>query len=253
MKGAMEYLLPEVIAKLNNSITGEIKTDQVTRVLYSTDASIHKIEPMGVVFPRNTDELITIGQICNQYKIPIIARGSGSGLAGQSIGKGLIIDCSRHINKLVSINPEDQTATVEPGLILDDLNRAAKKYSLQFGPDPASSERATLGGCIGNNAAGAHSILYGMTADHIHSAEVVLSDGSITTFKPVTMEAAHQIADGAVCWYNNRSGRVGRATIAVIGMGRAGFFPKKLGIPRMLFRLGFTGACSTSPLTTRGR
>jgi FAD/FMN-containing dehydrogenase/Fe-S oxidoreductase len=190
----MNELLPEVVAKLKSSITGEIKTDPVSLVLFSTDASIHKIEPMGVVFPRYVDELIPIVQICNQYRIPIIPRGSGSGLAGQSIGRGLIIDCSRYLTKLVSINPEEQSVTVEPGLILDDLNRATKKYNLQYGPDPASSERATLGGCIGNNATGAHSIIYGMTADHIISSEVVLSDGTVTTFKPVSMEDANQIA-----------------------------------------------------------
>jgi FAD/FMN-containing dehydrogenase/Fe-S oxidoreductase len=194
----MSELLPEVVAKLKSSITGEIKTDPVTRVLFSTDASIHKIEPLGVVFPRNIEELIPIVQICNQYTIPLIPRGSGSGLAGQSIGRGLVIDCSRYISKLVNINLEERTATVEPGLILDDLNLAVKKYNLQFGPDPASSERATLGGCIGNNATGAHSILYGMTADHILSAEVVLADGSVTTFEPVSMNVAHQIAEGRV-------------------------------------------------------
>src|SRR4030043_1775574 len=156
----MSQLPQEFVEKLKSSIKGEVKTDPVTRVLFSTDASIHKIEPLGVVFPRNVDELIPITQICGQYKIPIIARGSESGLAGQSIGKGLIVDCSRYLNRVIEINPEELTATVEPGLILDDLNREAKKYSLQFGPDPASSERATLGGWIGNNAAGAHSILY---------------------------------------------------------------------------------------------
>lgn len=191
-------ILPDVIAKLQNTITGEIKTDPVTRVLYSTDASIQKIEPLGVVFPRNTDELFPIVEICNQYHIPVIARGSGSGLAGQAIGAGLIIDCSRYTNRLVNINPEERTATVEPGLILDDLNRAVKKYGLQFGPDPASSERATLGGCIGNNAAGAHSILYGMTADHILSAEVVLADGSVASFKTVTNEYAHQLPENTI-------------------------------------------------------
>ncbi len=194
----MNNLLPEVIAELQRFITGEIKTDPVTRVLFSTDASIHKIEPLGVVFPRNIDELIPIVECCNKYHVPVIPRGSGSGLAGQAVGKGLIIDCSRYINQLVNINLEEQTATVEPGLILDDLNREIKKFGLQFGPDPASSERATLGGCIGNNAAGAHSILHGMTADHILSAEVVLADGSITSFKPVTTEFAYQISAGKV-------------------------------------------------------
>jgi FAD/FMN-containing dehydrogenase/Fe-S oxidoreductase len=177
----MANLSSEIVARLQNSIAGEVKTDQITRVLYSTDASIHKMEPLGVVFPRNIDELEIIVKIANEYHIPLIARGSGSSLAGQSIGNGLIVDCSRYLRKLLDINLEERTAVVEPGLILDDLNRAAKKFDLQFGPDPASSERATLGGCIGNNAAGAHSLIHGMTADHIISAEVVLADGSITT------------------------------------------------------------------------
>ena len=194
----MDELIPEIVAKLKSFITGEVKTDPVTRVLYSTDASIHKIVPMGVVFPRNIDELIPIVKLAHQYNIPLIPRGSGSSLAGQAIGSGVIIDCSRYVNKLVHINCEEQTALVEPGLILDDLNREAKKYNLRFGPDPASSERATLGGSIGNNATGAHSILYGMTADHIISAEVILSDGTVTTLKPISMDDARRIANGVI-------------------------------------------------------
>jgi FAD/FMN-containing dehydrogenase/Fe-S oxidoreductase len=186
----------EFVAELQKAIRGEIKTDLITRTLFSTDASIHKIEPLGVVFPQNTDELIPIVKLCNKYHIPVIPRGSGSGLAGQAIGSGLIIDCSRYLNRLVNINTEEQTAIVEPGLILDDLNRATHPYNLTFGPDPASSERATLGGCIGNNAAGAHSIQYGMTADHVLSAEVVLADGSTTTLKPLSLEFVQQIAGG---------------------------------------------------------
>jgi FAD/FMN-containing dehydrogenase/Fe-S oxidoreductase len=190
----MRQLSTDFITELSKTISGEIKTDPITRVLYSTDASIHKMKPMGVVFPRNSDELIPIVKLAYQYHIPIIPRGSGSSLAGQSIGNGLIIDCSRYLDRIISINPEEYTAIVEPGLILDDLNQAAKKYNLQFGPDPASSERATLGGCIGNNATGAHSIRYGMTADHIISAEVVLADGIDTIFKSVSMDEVRQIA-----------------------------------------------------------
>lgn len=197
-RGDMDELIPEIVAKLKSSISGEVKTDPVTRVLYSTDASIHKIVPMGVVFPRNIDELIPIVKLASQYDIPLIPRGSGSSLAGQAIGNGVIIDCSRHINKLVQINREEQTAIVEPGLILDDLNREAKKYNLRFGPDPASSERATLGGSIGNNATGAHSILYGMTADHIVSAEIVLADGTVTNFKSFSMDEVRRIVNGVI-------------------------------------------------------
>ncbi len=186
----------EFVAELQKAIDGEIKIDPITRTLFSTDASIHKIEPLGVVFPRSTDELAPIVKLCCQYQIPVIPRGSGSGLAGQAIGKGLIVDCSRYIDHLVSIDADEQTAIVEPGLILDDFNRAAHVYHVEFGPDPASSERATLGGCIGNNAAGAHSIQHGMTADHVISAEVVLADGSVTTFKPLSLEFIKSCVDG---------------------------------------------------------
>ena len=186
----MDNLSSEIVTKIKNSITGEVKTDPITRVLYSTDASIHKMEPLGVVFPRNVGELEAIVTLAAEYHIPLIPRGSGSSLAGQSIGNGLIIDCSRYLNKLISVNREEKTAIVEPGLVLDDLNRAVKRYDLQFGPDPASSERATLGGCIGNNAAGAHSILYGMTADHIISTEVVLADGVVSTLRSITLDEA---------------------------------------------------------------
>ncbi len=192
----MDEINPEVIEKLKRTMTGEVKTDLVTRVLYSTDASIHKIRPLGVAFPRHADELAAIVSICSEYKVPVIARGSGSGLAGQAIGPGLIVDCSRYLNKIIQIDRDQQTALVEPGLVLDDLNLEAKKYALRFGPDPASSERATLGGCIGNNATGARSILYGMTADHLISAQVVLADGSVTSFGPVAADERQRIAAG---------------------------------------------------------
>jgi FAD/FMN-containing dehydrogenase/Fe-S oxidoreductase len=190
----MDEIIPEFIAELSNSISGEVKTDPISRVLYSTDASIHQIQPLGVVFPRNGDELRQVVRLCAQFQVPLIPRGSGSSLAGQVVGKGLVIDCSRYVNHLITINQEEEIAVVEPGLILDDLNREAKKYNLQFGPDPASSERATLGGCIGNNATGAHSIIYGMTSDHILSAEVILADGTVTTFKEVTIGEAEERA-----------------------------------------------------------
>lgn len=191
-------LQPEFIADLQHTISGEVKTDPITKVLYSTDASIHKIAPLGVVFPRFTDEIAPIVQLCNQYQVPIIPRGSGSGLAGQAIGKGLIIDCSRYLNRLVSVNPVEKSAVVEPGMILDEFNRQVKRYGLTYGPDPASSERATLGGCIGNNAAGAHSIQHGMTADHLLALEVVLVDGSITTFNQVSLDTAQAISDRTI-------------------------------------------------------
>jgi FAD/FMN-containing dehydrogenase/Fe-S oxidoreductase len=182
-------LSPDFINELHARTTCDIRTDPSTCWLYSTDASIYQIFPLGVAFPRTLDDLAAAVTLGAQYRIPILARGAGSSLAGQAIGAALIIDCSRYLTKIHEINAIHEgdrvvggQITAEPGIVLNALNRAAARYSLQFGPDPASSERATLGGSLANNATGAHSILYGMSADHILSAEVVLSDGTITTF-----------------------------------------------------------------------
>jgi len=169
----------EFLYELHKHFTGDIRTDQASRILYSTDASIYQIEPMGVVLPRTQEDLIAAVELAAKYKIPILPRGAGTSLAGQAVGHALILDCSRWLNQIVDINPETQTAVVEPGVVLSTLNLAAAQYGLMFGPDPASAERATLGGVIANNATGAHSILYGMSADHLISADVILADGSL--------------------------------------------------------------------------
>jgi FAD/FMN-containing dehydrogenase/Fe-S oxidoreductase len=183
-----KYPISDIFAKLQKSIAGEVRIDKASRILYSTDASIYQIEPIGVIFPRSLDDLCAVVEIADQHNAPILARGAGTSLAGQAIGRAWIIDCSRYLNKIIDINSEDMTAVVEPGVILDDLNRHASTHGLRFGPDPASSERATIGGCIANNAAGANSILYGMAADHLISADVVLADGSQTTFESLMVE-----------------------------------------------------------------
>ncbi|MFZ6030696.1 MAG: FAD-binding and (Fe-S)-binding domain-containing protein [Chloroflexota bacterium] len=172
----------DFLAALQGDFAGEIRTDTATRILYSTDASIYQAEPLGVAFPRTPDDLAAAVGLAAQYGIPILARGAGSSLAGQAIGKALILDCSRFLDRIIEIDPQAHTALVEPGVVLNTLNRAAARYGLQFGPDPASAERATVGGSIANNASGAHSIVYGMCADHIVSADVVLADGAVASF-----------------------------------------------------------------------
>ncbi len=186
-------ILLELIDALKNAQI-EARFDLPTRILYSTDASIYQIAPLGVAFPKSLDELAGTVELAASFDIPVLARGSGSSLGGQAIGHALILDCSRYLTRILEINPEDRSAVVEPGVILSSLNKAAAKFGLQFGPDPASAERATMGGSLANNATGAHSILYGMAADHIVSADVVLADGSITTFAEVTLEQARRIA-----------------------------------------------------------
>ena len=190
-------LHPDFIHELQRTTSGDLRTDAVTRTLYSTDASIYQITPRGVFIPETQEELHAAVELAAKYKIPILPRGSGSSLAGQAVGDALILDLSRYLDKIVDINPETHTAIVEPGVILSDLNRAAAKYGLGFGPDPASADRATMGGVIANNATGAHSIRYGMAADHLLSTDVLLADGSLATFGEVSLERAQQLARDA--------------------------------------------------------
>ncbi len=182
--------LRELEHQLNQRLPGLAHFDALTRVLYSTDASIHQIEPLGVVFPRHADDVCAAVEAAAALKIPVLPRGAGTGLAGQTIGAALIIDFARHLNRVLSIDPETRTAEVEPGLAGGLLNRQAAKLGLQFGPDPASVDRATFGGMIGNNSTGAHSIRYGMTGDHVLALDAVLSDGSAVKFQTQSEAAA---------------------------------------------------------------
>ncbi len=169
-------------SELRKHFTGDVRLDTASKILYSTDASIYQIEPLGVAIPKTQDDLQSAVELAAKYKVPILPRGAGSSLGGQSIGEALILDCSRWLDSIIEIDPESQTATVEPGVVLSTLNSASARYGLTFGPDPASAERATMGGVIANNATGAHSILYGMSADHLISADIILADGTLETW-----------------------------------------------------------------------
>jgi len=156
---------------------------------------MYQIEPLGVAIPKTQDDLQSTVELAAKYRVPILPRGAGSSLGGQAIGEALILDCSRYLDSIIEIDSESHTAIVEPGVVLADLNRAAAKLGLMFGPDPASAERATMGGVIGNNATGAHSILYGMTADHLISTDVILGDGSLETWNEYGDSKLSRVAD----------------------------------------------------------
>ena len=172
-------LPPDFINELRKHFIGDIRLDLASRVLYSTDASIYQMEPLGVALPKTQEDLQAAVELAAKYSVPILPRGAGTSLAGQAIGNALILDCSRWLDNIIEIDPEAGTAVVEPGVIFSKLNLAAAKHGLMFGPDPASGERATMGGVIANNATGAHSLLYGMTADQLISADVLMADGSL--------------------------------------------------------------------------
>ena len=164
--------------------------DRMTRVLYSTDASNYQIMPLAVTYPRAADDVVAVHEIARKYGVPVLPRGGGSALAGQAVGEAIIMDFTRHMRRVRSVNAEARTVDVEPGLILGNLNTQLAPLDLMFGPDPASAERAAIGGIIGNNATGAHSIRYGMTADHVVRVQVVLANGDLVWLDAATDELA---------------------------------------------------------------
>jgi FAD/FMN-containing dehydrogenase/Fe-S oxidoreductase len=180
----LEQKRSALVQHLRRHLEGEVRFDTTTRQLYSTDASIYQIEPLGVVLPRTPQDLQAAVQIALEMHVPIVPRGGGTSLSGQSIGPGLVIDCSKYLHKILAIDPETRRAHVQPGVVLDQLNRALAPHGLQFGPDVATASRANLGGMIGNNSAGSHSIVHGKTLDHVHGLKVILSDGSSAAFGP---------------------------------------------------------------------
>ncbi len=177
---------PDFWAELRRRVAGDVKNDLYSRTLYSTDASNYQVQPLGVFFPRNADDIQAATEIAAKYRVPVLVRGGGTSLAGQAVNEALIMDASRHMTRVLEVNTDEKWARVQPGLVLDHLNDFVAPHGLKYGPDPASSNRATLGGIVGNNSTGSHSIVYGMTADHILRTDVVLSDGSTAQFTPLT-------------------------------------------------------------------
>lgn len=178
--------LADFFAALRPQIRGELRTDAYNRMLYSTDASIYQVMPHGVLLPAHTDDVEAAVSLAAQYQIPVLGRTGGSSLAGQAVNEALVIDFTRHLDQILEINAEERWVRVQPGVVLDALNGALRPYQLQFGPDPASGNRAAMGGIVSNNATGAHSILYGMSVDHVQSVRAILDDGSAAAFGPLS-------------------------------------------------------------------
>lgn len=185
--------LQELLAQ---RLHGEARFDDYSRALYSTDASNHQITPIGVVLPETEEDLFAVVETAAELGIPLLPRGGGTSLSGAAVGEALILDCSKHLAQIHHIDVETRTAEVGPGVVCTQLNVAAAKHGLMYGPDPASADRATFGGMIGTNATGAHSIRYGMTADHVIAVDSVLSDGTAARFEDMSLEGARLKASG---------------------------------------------------------
>ncbi len=161
---------------------GDIRTDRLHCALYATDASIYEIVPDAVLFPKSADDVCEAVKVCARHRVPITPRGAGTGLAGGAVNRGICMDLSRHLNRILHIDAAARIAVVEPGVVLDELNAALAPHGLQFAADVATSSRATIGGMIANNSCGAHSVMYGRTVDHVLALDVVLADGSRQTW-----------------------------------------------------------------------
>ncbi len=173
--------LEAFFAELGNRTRGDVLSDRMSRFLYSTDASMYRMEPLGVLVPRSREDVDAAIELARDWDVPVLARGGGSSLAGQTVAEALVIDFTKHIDAILDFNIEARTVTVEPGIVLDVLNDYLSAHGLMIGPDPASSNRATIGGMVANNATGTHSILYGSVVDHVVQTEVILADGSTVT------------------------------------------------------------------------
>jgi FAD/FMN-containing dehydrogenase/Fe-S oxidoreductase len=182
--------------ELQAHVTGEVRFDAVTCALYSTDASVYQIRPLGVVIPRSRDDIVRIVALCAEHRCPLTMRGGGTSQAGQAIGSGVVVDTSKYVNRILEVNVAEGWARVEPGLVLDELNAALKPHGLRFAPDISTASRATVGGMMANNSSGARSILYGKTIDHVIEQHVVLSDGSVVVFGPRSEASLDDACDG---------------------------------------------------------
>lgn len=168
----------ELAARLRKTVRGEVHFDAGSRALYATDASNYRQFPIGLVLPRDAVDVEAAIQACREFNAPVLARGAATSLAGQCCNTAVIMDFSKFMNRILSLDPGERTAVAEPGVVLDRLREAAEQHELTFAPDPATHSRCTLGGMIGNNSCGSHSLLGGKTVDNVEQMEVLLYDGT---------------------------------------------------------------------------
>jgi FAD/FMN-containing dehydrogenase/Fe-S oxidoreductase len=225
--------MDDLIHDLRKRIAGEVRFDEMTRVLYSTDASIYEIEPLGVVIPRTTDDVLATVEACRRYGVPILPRGAGTSLCGQSVGRAVILDMSKYLNQILEVNVEERSARVQPGVVLDELNATLRPQGLWFAPDVSPSNRATLGGMMGNNSSGARSIVYGRTVEHVLEMRAVLADGETLAARTLSdAELSRVLAS------NTREGDIYRALDRLVVAHKPEILAR---YPKILRRVGGYG------------
>ena len=215
---------------LEARLAGEVRFDAVSRALYSTDASVYQIEPLGVAVVRSREDVLAALECARAHRCSVTARGGGTSQAGQAIGAGLQIDTSKYFNRVLEVNVEERWARVEPGIVLDELNAQLAPHRLRFAPDISTASRATIGGMISNNSSGARSVRYGKTIDHVLDLHVALADGSVAHLRPLTLEELD-----AACAADTFEGACYR-TVRRLAAEQAGEIDRRY--PKILRRVG---------------
>src|SRR5215831_6659207 len=196
---AAEYPSSEARAlerDLRKRIGGEVRFDDGSRALYATDASNYRQVPIGVVVPRTLEDVVRTVQACREHDAPVLPRGGGTSLCGQCCNVAVVIDFTKYLHRIVALDPDAREARVQPGVVLDDLRNAAERHHLTFGPDPSTHDHNTLGGMIGNNSCGVHSMMAGETVHNVIELDVLTYDGARMTLGAVDDDRMREILAG---------------------------------------------------------
>src|SRR5919199_1646808 len=182
--------------RLRRETQGEVLWSAADRGRYATDASIYQVEPVGVLVPRTMADVEAALAICREAGVPVLPRGGGTSQCGQTVNRALVLDCSKHLRNLLSVDPEARTATVQPGIVLGALNDALKRHGLFFPVDPSTWARCTIGGMAGNNSCGSKSIRYGLMADNVTAIDALLADGTRFRFAELPDNLGAEVPSG---------------------------------------------------------
>jgi len=186
---------PGLVDALEDRVDGNVRFDEYSKRLYATDASAYEVTPIGVVVPESTADVAAVHEYCYEEGIPVLPPRGGTSLAGQTVNEAVVLDLTGSMDEVLSTDPEAGTARAQAGAYVGDLNAAVEPHGLKFAPDPAWRDKSAIGGAIGNNSTGSHSLKYGKTDHYVEELEVVLADGTVTTFGEVAVEELRESAD----------------------------------------------------------
>ena len=245
MNGAgVDLDVAALAVRLRRDVDADVRFDPGSRRLYASDASNHRVLPVGVLMPRTTDGLVDAVAACAAAGVPVTVRGAGTSLAGQAVGPGVVVDTSRHLTRVLDLDASSATATVEPGVVLRDLQHRARPHGLRFGPAPSTANRAVVGGMLGNDACGAHSLAWGRTSDNVRSLDIALADGTRAHATAIPTVAARTRASAGDRWGEVLQGLLDLRTR--IGPEVAARLP--LTLPRLVSGLHLDALCGEDGL-----